>query len=102
MRAIFQVQAPRGGGGGLYLEGRLNGGFFALLAWGAYTWRSLFSEFYDIFCQMELGRMTVPQLFLLWTIKGMTKKTFLFVEKNNVQRHEPTEDIFPPGVFVPL
>ena len=28
----FQVQAP----GGLYLEGRFNGGFFALRVWGAY------------------------------------------------------------------
>ena len=27
----FQVQAP---GGGLYLEGRFNGGFFALRVWG--------------------------------------------------------------------
>ena len=34
--------------GGLYLEGRFNGGFFALRVWGAYTWRSLFSEFYGI------------------------------------------------------
>ena len=33
----FQAQAPGGGGGrGLYLEGRLNGGFFALRVWGAY------------------------------------------------------------------
>ena len=39
----FQVQAPREG---LYLEGRFNGGFFALRVWGAYTWRGLFSEFY--------------------------------------------------------
>ena len=30
LRAVFQVQAP----GGLYLEGRFNGGFFALPAWG--------------------------------------------------------------------
>ena len=29
----FQVQAP---GGGLYLEGRFNGGFFALRVSGAY------------------------------------------------------------------
>ena len=42
----FQVQAP--GGGGIYLEGRFNGGFFALPAGGAYTWRGLFSEFYGI------------------------------------------------------
>ena len=35
----FQVQAPAGGR--LYLEGRINGGFFALRVWGG-----LFSEFY--------------------------------------------------------
>ena len=44
LRAIFQVQAP----GGLYLEGRFNGGFFALPVWGAYIWRGLFSEFYGL------------------------------------------------------
>ena len=42
----FQVQAP----GGLYLEGRFNGGFLCyefggLMFGGAYTWRGLFSEF---------------------------------------------------------
>ena len=32
------------------LPGRqFNGGFFALLVWGAYIWRGLFSEFYCIF-----------------------------------------------------
>ena len=45
---IFQVQAPGGRGGGLYLEGRFNGGFFALPVWGAYIWRGLFSEFYGM------------------------------------------------------
>ena len=40
LRAIFQVQAP----GGLYLEGRFNGGFFALPVWGAYIWRGLYME----------------------------------------------------------
>ena len=35
-------------GGGLYLEGRFNGWFFALRVLGAYTWRGLFSEFYGI------------------------------------------------------
>ena len=44
----FQVQAPPGG---LYSEGRFNGGFlrydFGGLIFGeAYTWRGLFSEFY--------------------------------------------------------
>ena len=47
LRAIFQVQAPRG----LYLKGRFNGGFFALPVKGAYIWTGLymgglFSEFY--------------------------------------------------------
>ena len=36
------------GGEGLYLEGRFNGGFFALPVSGAYIWRGLFSEFYGI------------------------------------------------------
>ena len=33
---------------GLYLEGRFNGGFFALRLWGAYIWTGIFSEFYGI------------------------------------------------------
>ena len=37
----FQVQAP---GGGLYLEGQFNGGFFALRVWGPYIWRGLYME----------------------------------------------------------
>ena len=36
----FQVQAP----GGLHLEGRFNGGFFALRVLGAYIWRGLYME----------------------------------------------------------
>ena len=41
--------------GGLYLEGRFNGGFLALPVWGAYIWRGLFSEFYGIlFCLFHL------------------------------------------------
>ena len=39
-------------GGGLYLEGRFNGGFFALPVWGAYIWRGLFSDF-TLFGQTE-------------------------------------------------
>ena len=50
LRAIFQVQAPRGG----YIwRGDLTEGFWryefgGLIFGGAYTWRSLFSEFYGI------------------------------------------------------
>ena len=44
-------------GGGLYLERRFKGGFFALRVWGlifggAYTWRGLFFEFYGIRLKM--------------------------------------------------
>ena len=47
----FPNTSPRGGG--LYLEGRFNGGFLlyrfgGIIFGGAYTWRDLFSEFYGI------------------------------------------------------
>ena len=42
--------SPRGG---LYLEGRFNGGCFALLA---YTWRGLFSEFYGMYTTAIMGQ----------------------------------------------
>ena len=37
--------------GGLYLEGRFNGGFFALPVWGTYIWMGLYIEglIFDIF-----------------------------------------------------
>ena len=37
----FQVQAARGG---LFSEGRFNGGFFALRACGVYIWRGLYMD----------------------------------------------------------
>ena len=37
----FPSTSPRGG---LYLEGRFNGGFFALPVWGAYILRGLYVE----------------------------------------------------------
>ena len=38
----LQVKDPPGGG--LYLEGQFNGGFFELRVWGAYIWRGLYME----------------------------------------------------------
>ena len=35
----FPSTSPRGG---LYLDGRFNGGSFALPVWGAYIWRGLY------------------------------------------------------------
>ena len=53
LRAVSQY-TPRGGGG-VYLDGRFSGGFYALQVWGlgvvfgeAYTWRGLFLEFYGM------------------------------------------------------
>ena len=40
--------------GVLYLEGRFDGGSFALRFWGTYTWRGLFSEFYGIWKSTKL------------------------------------------------
>ena len=48
--------------GGLYSEGRFNGGFFALRFWGAYIWRGLFSEFYGIFPRPVWGYKAVSYL----------------------------------------
>ena len=44
LRAISKKKPP----GGLYSDGRFNGGFFALRFCGAYIWRGLFSEFYGL------------------------------------------------------
>ena len=35
---VFEGNFPSTSPGGLYLEGRFNGGFFALPVWGAYFW----------------------------------------------------------------
>ena len=51
---VFEGNFPRTfPPGALYLEGRFEGGFFALPVWGTYiwrgyTWRGLFSDFYGI------------------------------------------------------
>ena len=41
---VFEGSFPSTSPGGLYLEGRFNGGFFALPVWGAYIWRGLYME----------------------------------------------------------
>ena len=45
---VFEGNCPstssQGRGGLLYLEGRFNGGFFALPLWGAHIWMSLYME----------------------------------------------------------
>ena len=41
LRAISKYKPP---GGLIFLEGRFNGGFFALRVWGVYIWRGLYME----------------------------------------------------------
>ena len=41
------------------MEGRFNGGFFALPVRGAYIWRGLFSEFYGICCELLLDILKI-------------------------------------------
>ena len=50
--------------GGLYSEGRFNGGFFALRFWGAYVWRGLFSEFYGMLSLLLVLSLALRGFFL--------------------------------------
>ena len=56
---VFEDNFPRTSPpGGLYLEGRFNGGFLryrfgGLIFGGAYTWRGLFSEFYGTLKRLD-------------------------------------------------
>ena len=58
---VFEANIPSISPRGLYLEGRFNGGFFALAVWGAYIWRGLymegllFSGFYGVPFYLALG-----------------------------------------------
>ena len=52
LRAISKYKPP----GGLYLEGRFNGGFFALRVWGACICRGLYMEEL-IFGTLRLGTL---------------------------------------------
>ena len=62
LRAISKYKPP----GGLYSEGRFNGGFSALRVraggGGGYTWRGLFSEFYGI----PLKKYSLEKKILEW------------------------------------
>ena len=62
LRAIFQVQALGAGGLSIW-RGNLTEGVFALLVWGAYIWRSLFSEFYNTCLQAPPPLSPNPHVF---------------------------------------
>ena len=63
--------------GGLYMEGRFNGGFFALRVWGAYVWSGLFSEFYSI-----LAGNVLPLEFYKMPDQG-SSSSYLYTKPNN-------------------
>ena len=50
MLGNYQVQAPSGGGGGLYSEGRFNGGFFTIRVWGLINGVAYFRNFTLFVC----------------------------------------------------
>ena len=75
LRAISEYKLP---GGGLHLEGRFNGGFFALRVSGAYIWRGLFSEFYGICFCLRAGTKVIQ-----YTVNIALKK-----------EHDYTDDVF--------
>ena len=58
IKGNFPSTSPPGGEG-LYLKGRFNGELFELPVWWAYTWRGLFSEFYDIISLQIFGKEVI-------------------------------------------
>ena len=78
----FQVQASRGGG--LYLEGRFNGGFFALRVLGAYIWRGLFSEFYGIMLFYKVKKFLASSVQVVRS--GRKRDGELFDDKTETKR----------------
>ena len=63
--------------GGLYLEGRFNGGFFALPVWGAYIWRGLYMEglirrilrYFQPFLRKMFGQKIVSKMtYAFWSL----------------------------------
>ena len=68
----FPSTSPRGGGGAYIWRGDLTEGFLryrfrGLIFGGAYTWRSLFSEFYGILTQRSKAQILVEPIPILQT-----------------------------------
>ena len=68
---------------GLYLEGRFNRGFFALLVLGAYFWRGLYREelifgFYGI---LKKTLLLVPSVYNYVDICSLQLRNFFSVER---------------------
>ena len=55
--------------GGLYLEGRFNGGFFALPVWGAYIWTGLCMEGL-IFGILRHAKMRLSEVAIFMGLRG--------------------------------
>ena len=87
--------------GGLYLEGRFNGGFFlryrfgGLISGGAYTWRGLFSEFYgtlSLVCywpgtRIKLRPHADKLIQMMWTKDGLvTSKVFKVIHDDSHEK----------------
>ena len=62
--------------GGSYLEGRFNGGFFALPVWGAYIWRGLYMEglIFGILRYNSKPGLTIDQNQISLTLSNSSKQ----------------------------
>ena len=79
----FQVQVP----GSLYLEGRLNGGVFALRVWEPYIWRGLYMEGLIFGILRYVTRK--PQLTADDLSKSLHPFTWLFIQSTICLKKKP-------------
>ena len=88
LRAISKYKPP----GVLYLEGRCNRGFFALLVWGAYfegayTWRDLFSESYGI---VMLSSFVIETMHMITSHEPFSASSLLLIINNTSNNNNST------------
>ena len=81
--------------GGLYSEGRFNGGFFALRVWGAYIWRGLYMEGL-IF---RILRYVIKLCFFILCVECLNAPNFLLVSICVCMFPFLTEWSFSPQIF---
>ena len=73
------------------MEGRFNGGFFALPVWGAYIWRGLFSEFYGSSKNDNLkqGETKILELAHVRSSREVTDKIIIKKKPQQLRFYQP-------------
>ena len=96
--------------GGLYSEGRFNGGLFALPVWGlifggAYTWRGLFSEFYGFGEILPEKPQNLQRTYELINVLPSSNLQFLIAAiffVTDCKGLKLAESVFEPNWYIPL